>query len=145
MSIRKHITSVITIVLLLAAHTAAAQTGKNTTTDWDAVIDAIIAVESEGDTQARSGNSVGAMQITPVLVAECNDILRREKSPRRYSLADRTSLRKSKEMFRLIQRHHNPEGNIERAIRAWNGGPRYSVRATNRYYRKVMQHLTAAR
>ena len=44
-------------------------------------------------------------------------------------------------MFKLIQSYHNPENNIEKAIRAWNGGPKYSVRATNRYFKKVMSKL----
>ena len=57
------------------------------------------------------------------------------------TLADRYSLEKSKEMFLLIQSFHNPENNIEKAIRAWNGGPKYSVRATNRYYKKVMNKM----
>ena len=50
--------------------------------DWNSVIKAIIEVESSGDSKAKSGNSVGAMQITPVLVAECNGILRKKKSKR---------------------------------------------------------------
>ena len=29
----------------------------------------------KGDPKAKSGNSVGVMQITPILVAECNNIL----------------------------------------------------------------------
>lgn len=46
-------------------------------------MNAIIQVESEGNTRAVSGNSVGAMQITPVLVAECNNILKARKSKKR--------------------------------------------------------------
>lgn len=49
---------------------------ESSTFNWQPVIDAIIEVESNGDTRAKSGNSVGAMQITPILVAECNNILR---------------------------------------------------------------------
>ncbi len=109
--------------------------------DWSPVMDAIIQVESEGDNKAVSGNSVGAMQITPVLVAECNRILKRRKSKKRFSLRDRFSLSKSKEMFLLIQSFHNVENDIEKAIRSWNGGFHYSLRATQRYYDKVMSHL----
>ena len=86
--------------------------------NWNPVMDAIIQVESGGNAKAVSGNSVGAMQI-----------------------ADRYSLEKSKEMFLLIQSFHNPENSVEKAIRAWNGGPNYSVRATNRYYKKVMNKM----
>lgn len=105
-------------------------------------MNAIIQVESEGNTRAVSGNSVGAMQITPVLVAECNNILKARKSKKRYSLKDRFNLAKSKEMFLLMQSVYNVENNIEKAIRSWNGGIRYSIRGTQRYYKKVMSHLS---
>lgn len=109
--------------------------------DWAPVMEAIIQVESGGNANARSGNSCGAMQITPILVAECNNILKSRKSKKRYTLADRFSVGKSKEMFLLIQSFHNPENNIEKAIRSWNGGMHYSVRRTQGYYNKVMRHL----
>ena len=107
--------------------------------NWNPVMDAIIQVESGGDTKAVSGNSVGAMQITPILVEDCNLILQKQKSKKRYTLKDRYSVEKSKEMFLLIQRYYNPTNSIEKAIRSWNGGVHYSVRATNRYYKKVMK------
>lgn len=81
------------------------------------------------------------MQITPILVQDCNDILKMRKSKKRYTLADRYNVAKSKEMFLLIQSHYNPLNSIEKAIRTWNGGVNYSVRATNRYYRKVMRYM----
>ena len=109
--------------------------------DWNPVMDAIIQVESGGDTKAVSGNSVGAMQITPILVEDCNLILQKQKSKKRYTLKDRYSVEKSKEMFLLIQRYYNPTNSIEKAIRSWNGGVNYSVRATNRYFQKVMNIL----
>lgn len=110
--------------------------------DWTSVIEAIIQVESEGNPNAVSGNSVGAMQITPILVKDCNDILKKQKSKKRFTLDDRYSVAKSKEMFLLIQSHYNPANNVEKAIRLWNGGNNYSVRATNRYYKKVMRNMT---
>ena len=109
--------------------------------DWDPVMDAIIQVESEGNPNAVSGKSVGVMQITPILVEDCNNILMKKKSKKRFALSDRYSVKKSKEMFLLIQSYYNPTNSIEKAIRSWNGGVRYSVRATNRYYRKVMDKL----
>ena len=117
---------------------------KSTTTsafDWNPVMDAIILVESEGNPKAVSGNSVGAMQITPILVRECNNILEKQKSKKRYTMADRYSVEKSKEMFLLIQKYFNPENNVEKAIRSWNGGVKYSVKATNKYYRKVLAKM----
>ncbi|MGN1263741.1 MAG: lytic transglycosylase domain-containing protein [Prevotella sp.] len=111
------------------------------TFNWAPVIDAIIYVESNGNPNAVSGNSCGAMQITPILVKECNLILARRKSNKRYTLQDRFSVEKSKEMFLLIQSYHNPENNVEKAIRSWNGGMRYSVKRTQRYYDKVMRRM----
>ena len=114
---------------------------KTSGVDWNPVMDAIIQVESEGNPKAVSGNSVGAMQITPILVKDCNDILKRQKSKKQYTMADRYSVAKSKEMFLIIQKYYNPENNIEKAIRLWNGGVKYTTRATNRYYKKVLAKM----
>ena len=114
---------------------------KRSSFDWNPVMDAIIQVESEGNPRAVSGNSVGVMQITPVLVKECNNILQKQKSNKRYTLDDRYSVEKSKEMFLLIQKYFNPENNVEKAIRSWNGGIKYSVKATNKYYQKVLARM----
>jgi len=114
---------------------------KTSDVDWNPVMDAIIQVESEGNPKAVSGNSVGAMQITPILVKDCNDILKRQKSKKRYTMDDRYSVAKSKEMFLIIQKYYNPENSIEKAIRLWNGGVKYTTRATNRYYKKVLAQM----
>lgn len=108
--------------------------------DWSRVIDAIIEVESQGDPRAvnRKGNCVGIMQITPVLVSDCNRILKDRNVKKRYTLKDRYDINKSKEMFLLIQEYYNPTNNVEKAIRSWNGGRNYSKRSTNGYYRKVL-------
>lgn len=119
-----------------AAESRAAQTENF---DWEPVIKAIVQVESEGNTRAVKGNSCGAMQITPILVAECNNILKKRKSKKRYTLRDRFSLEKSKEMFLLMQSYFNPLNDIEKAIRSWNGGNKYSVKRTQRYFEKVMK------
>ena len=138
--------TVVLMALLLVSITTSAngRSSKSTTTsgfDWNPVMDAIILVESEGNPKAVSGNSVGAMQITPILVKECNNILEKQKSKKRYTMNDRFSVEKSKEMFLLIQKYFNPENNVEKAIRSWNGGVKYSVKATNKYYRKVLAKM----
>lgn len=109
--------------------------------DWNPVMDAIIQVESEGNAKAISGNSCGAMQITPIMVKECNNILEKNKSSKRYRLADRFNVAKSKEMFVLFQSYYNKGNNVEQAIRSWNGGMNYSRRGTQRYFNKVMKLL----
>ena len=136
------------VIMTLAMCCITAVAGNNATKgkkaeafNWNPIMDAIIQVESEGNPNAVSGNSVGVMQITPILVRECNDILQKKKSKKRFTMNDRYSEVKSKEMFLLIQSYHNPMNSIEKAIRSWNGGIRYSVRATNKYYKKVMSKL----
>ena len=133
--------ALVMVAMTASAGTNATKSTKTSGVNWNPVMDAIIQVESEGNPKAVSGNSVGAMQITPILVKDCNDILKKQKSKKRYTMADRYSVAKSKEMFLLIQSHYNPENSIEKAIRSWNGGVRYSVRATNRYYQKVMAKM----
>lgn len=106
--------------------------------DWGPLMKAIIYVESGGNPRAIGGNSVGILQITPVCVKQCNILLQRKGSKKRYTLNDRYSIEKSKEMFIMIQEEYNPEHNIEKAIRMWNGGPGYKIKSTNGYYKKVM-------
>ena len=118
-----------------------ASSDSDSTFDWDSVMDAIIQVESGGNSRAKSGQSVGAMQITPVLVREVNRILKSRKSKKRYRLSDRLSVIKSKEMFKILQSFYNPLNNIEKAIRSWNGGMNFSTKRTQRYYERVMSFL----
>ena len=131
-------------IATLAPLPVAAGDAKSTTSsryDWNPVMEAIIHVESRGDAKAVSGNSCGAMQITPILVKECNNILKKRKSKKRFTMQDRFSVQKSKEMFLLYQSYFNPKNNVEKAIRSWNGGMNYSVKRTQRYYNKVMANL----
>ena len=107
--------------------------------DWKPVIAAIIQVESNGNHRAKNGNQIGVMQITPILVADCNQILKKKKSKLRYTLSDRLNVNKSKEMFLIIQEWYNPQNNVEKAIRSWNGGVNYSVKGTQKYYEKVIR------
>ena len=135
----------LSLVALTIALTASAEgNAKSTQTsgfDWTPVMEAIIQVESEGNPNAVSGNSVGVMQITPILVKDCNDILKRQKSKKQFTMQDRYSVAKSKEMFLLIQSWYNPHNNVEKAIRLWNGGVNYKIKSTQRYYEKVMRAM----
>lgn len=110
--------------------------------NWTKVINAIAIVESNNNPKAvGGGGSVGLLQITPVLVKDCNKILQKQNKSKRYSLADRYNAEKSKEMFIIIQEYYNPQHNVEKAIRLWNGGPKYSIKSTQIYYNKVRKHL----
>lgn len=133
---------VLLFLLMANIYVFAATNEKNSSKfDWNPVMDAIIQVESEGNSKAVSGNSCGAMQITPIMVRECNEILRRRNSKKKYKLSDRFNVAKSKEMFVLYQSFYNRKNNVEQAIRSWNGGMNYSVRGTQRYFNKVMKLL----
>ena len=135
----------LSLMALTIALTASAEGNVKSTKasgfDWNPVMEAIIQVESEGNPNAVSGNSVGVMQITPILVKDCNDILKRQKSKKQFTMADRYSVAKSKEMFLLIQSWYNPHNNVEKAIRLWNGGVNYKIKSTQRYYEKVMRAM----
>lgn len=133
------------MILMLAPINASAGTKgkKSSRFDWNPVIDAIIEVESEGKADAvdKSGKSCGIMQITPILVKECNRILELKKSRKRYTMQDRFSVNKSKEMFLLFQSFYNSKNSVELAIRSWNGGMNYTKRGTQKYFEKVMSKM----
>lgn len=129
-----------TVLLCFMSGNKAYSQTVNKVHDWTPVINAIIEVESKGDPNAVSGKSVGILQITPILVKQCNNILKTKKSSKFYTLNSRKSITKSKEMFILIQEYYNKEHNLEKAIRLWNGGPNYSIKKTQKYFRKVMKY-----
>ena len=131
--------TVLTTVLTFETFAVQGRENGSKNYDWDPLMDAITHVESSGDSRAVSGKSCGAMQITPILVQQCNIILKERGDKRRYTLNDRFSVKKSREMFVLIQSYYNPMNNVEKAIRIWNGGPRYKVRSTQGYYKRVMR------
>ena len=132
------------ILMLVPMNASAGTKGKQGSRfDWNPVIDAIIEVESEGNAKAvdKSGKSCGILQITPILVKECNRILELKKRSKRYTMNDRFSAKKSKEMFLLYQSFYNPKNSVELAIRSWNGGINYTVKGTQRYFEKVMSKM----
>jgi len=126
-------------MLLLPLAVIAQQTDsvKEQEFDWNPVIDAIIWHESKGQAHAVNGPYVGVMQIAPILVRECNNILKARGESRRFTLNDRKSPEKSKEMFIVIMSKYNPENDIDKACRIWHGGTRYSVRKTQRFVNEI--------
>lgn len=106
---------------------------------WMPVINAIAQVESGGNPKAvsKSGTYVGLLQIAPICVRECNRIVGKNK----FTYNDRYNKEKSIEMFIVFQEHHNPEGNMEKAIRLWNSGDKNCMKnksKTEAYYRRIM-------
>jgi hypothetical protein len=97
--------------------------------DWELFTQALIWVESRGNSNAiGSKNDVGVLQITPILVEDCNRILEIEV----FKLEDRLDSLKSVEMFNIIQDHYNPQHDYHWALKLWNSGAPLS------YHRKVM-------
>ena len=133
MDFNKTVKKVLLVVLLTCSTFCMAQKQ-----DLSRLITAIATVESELNEKAVSGDCAGYLQIRPILVKECNDILKKKNSKKRYSLNDRFSKKKSIAMFYLIQEKFNPSHNIERALWVWNAGP-YAKKRPTKYINKVMK------
>lgn len=86
--------------------------------DWDKLIEAIIWRESRGNDNAINNktNAAGCMQITPIYLKQCNNIVGHKK----YKLSDRYNRRKSIEMFNIYQEHFNPNKDFHLAIKLHN-------------------------
>jgi hypothetical protein len=110
----------------------------------DILISAMIIVESGGNESAycKSEEAVGCLQIRPIMLKECNRILKLKKSKKRYSLRDRWSCDKSVEIFKIVSNYHNKNSKFENIARFWNGGPNWSKKdQTKVYWSKVKQKL----
>lgn len=127
--------NILILILLLCTKIKINATIQNN--DWSQVIEAISYIESRYNPNAVSpcGQWVGYLQISQVMVQECNRIVGYKK----YNYSDRYNKEKSIEMFYLFQNYYNPQGNIEKGIRMWNGGPNFTYNGTNHYYKKVMK------
>jgi soluble lytic murein transglycosylase-like protein len=86
----------------------------------DTLIEAIIQVESGGDTLAYNlkEDAVGCLQIRPIMVREVNRLLGKDS----FTLSDRWSKVKSIQMFNVILRSHLKGATDEEIARTWNGG-----------------------
>ena len=95
--------------------------------DWQVMKLAIVKTESEFNPLAvGKSEDWGIFQITPIYVKEVNRILGEEK----YSHEDAFNPQKSMEMFTIMQNHHNPENDVDRAIASHNptASSAYSVK-----------------
>ena len=72
--------------MIFASHVEVS--AKNDGFDWEPVMNAIIQIESKGNPAAVNGPYVGVLQISPILVKECNNILKSTGSSKRYSLSE---------------------------------------------------------
>lgn len=125
------------LMLPLALPLMAQEDKQNEEFDWNPVIDAIIEIESRGNERARNGIYVGVLQISPVLVRECNNILKSRGDSRRFTLNDRLSREKSKEMFVVIMSRFNPENDIDKTARIWKMGIHYTIKGSQQFVNRV--------
>lgn len=106
---------------------------------WDSIMNAIIQIESGGDKNAKNGNSLGILQITPAVVKACNNIMKEQGKSKRYTLSDRTSVKKSKEMFIIYQNKYNKEMSPRKACKIWKNGP-FSRTSSSIYWKKFLKY-----
>ena len=139
MKLNKTLRTVLLVALLICSTFCMAKKQ-----DLNRLITAIATVESELNEKAVSGDCVGYLQIRPLLIKECNNILKKKNSKKRYSLSDRFSKKKSIAMFYLIQEKFNPSHSIERALWVWNAGP-YAKKRPTEYINKVMKEYRKIR
>ena len=107
----------------------------------DNLVEAIIWVESRGDTLAynKSEEALGCLQIRPIMLREVNRLLAKNDIQKVYTLKDRMSRSKSIQMFNVI-RGHIDDPTDERIARTWNGGYNYGE-STLKYWNKVKSRL----
>jgi len=118
---------------------------------------AIVQVESGGNARAigDGGKAVGIVQIHAVCVEDVNRILALTGAAKRYTLADRLSPVRSREMFDIYVAYYGlrwaKQHGVERVpvsvlARIWNGGPRGPERkSTLVYWHKVQRFLEVER
>lgn len=104
--------------------------------DLSNVLKGIIYVESKGDVNAVSKNKkcVGILQITPIIIKDCNRIVGKKQ----FTLNDRYDKSKSLEMFYIIQKYYNKNGDIRKAAYIWRGG---SLKQNQHYFNMVKKQM----
>jgi len=117
----------------------------------DVLFSSIAWIESSHNPKAKSKDgSVGIVQIKPVMVKEVNRICELKKIDKHFTLADRQSKSKSKQMFWIFQKFYNPNIDFDRLsqdemevmARKWNGGPKVHIKkSTKKYWRKVEKRM----
>ena len=107
------------------------------------LVHAMIQVESRGDDSAYCAkeDAAGCLQIRPIMLKEINRILKRQKSDKAYTLADRWSRDKSVEMLKVFADHYELKS-VEGIARCWNGGPQgMTYTSTKGYWTKVKNEM----
>lgn len=102
------------------------------------LLDAIEQVESGGDPNAvsDSGRAIGAYQIWPIYLRDCNRILELQGKDKRYTLDDRWDKAKSRQITSIVIQHYG-NGSIETMARAHHCPPERYKKSTLPYWLKV--------
>ena len=107
------------------------------------IISALMYVESSNNDSAynASEDAVGCLQIRKTMVNDVNRILRKRKSPVRFTYEDRWCRYKSINMFKVYCKYYNLT-TAEEIARCWNGGPNglYNP-GTVKYWNKVQNKI----
>jgi hypothetical protein len=118
---------------------------KNNYKDSLDILSAIIFVESCNNDSAYRANedAVGCLQIRKCMVDDINRILKRRKSPLRFTYNSRWSRDSSIQMFEIYCNHYKLT-TAEEIARCWNGGPRgINNPATVNYWEKVKDEINS--
>jgi len=104
---------------------------EDTISDFELLYSAVCFVESNNNCLAVGKNlDYGILQITPVYVKEANRIMGYE-----YFTHDEAFCPlRSREMFDVVQGHHNPDKDILKAIRLQNKSENYKKRVLKEFY-----------
>ena len=109
------------------------------------IISALMYVESSNNDSAynASEDAVGCLQIRKTMVNDVNRILRKRKSPVRFTYEDRWCRYKSINMFKVYCKYYNLT-TAEEIARCWNGGPNglYNP-GTVKYWNKVQNRINS--
>ena len=107
------------------------------------VLSALMQVESSNNDSAYNSkeDAVGVLQIRQTMVNDINRILKKQKSPVRFTYENRWCRYKSINMYKIYCRYYNLT-RAEEIARCWNGGPNglYNPITAN-YWKKVQKNL----
>ena len=82
------------------------------------------------------------MQLMPIMVKEVNRICKLRGIQKTFTMDDRWSCKKSKQMFRIWYGFHHRDSPAERIARHWWGGPKWGEHDISMaYWEKVKDRL----
>jgi len=110
---------------------------------YDPLLFSFIEVESKWmpDTINALGY-VGILQIGHVMIEEVNRICRIKKIDKYYVINDALDVRKSVEIWYLVQRYWNPKYQFRKAIKVWNptASKKYRVKLEKAFENVVIEN-----